>query len=61
MGNGIVPTNRICKAYTIELCDWKIEEDMFVLDTRGYDEILGMTWLSKYRSMIYCQNKNVIF
>jgi len=34
---------------------------MFVLDTSGYDVILGMTWLSKYHATIDCRNKKVIF
>ena len=42
----------------MELCDRKLKADMFVLDTRGYDVILGMTWLSKYH---VCQNKKVTF
>ena len=33
---------------------------MLVLDTKGYDVILGMTWLSKYYAVIDCQNKKVI-
>ena len=35
--------------------------DMFMIDTRGYDVILGMTWLSKYHAVIDCWNKSVIF
>jgi len=34
---------------------------MLVLDTKAYDMILGMTWLSKYHAVIDCQNKSVIF
>ena len=34
---------------------------MFVLDTRGYDVILGITWLSRYHVVIYCRYKSVIF
>jgi len=34
---------------------------MLVLDIRGYDVILGMTWLSRYHAVIDCQNKKVIF
>ena len=45
----------------MELCGRKLEADMFVLDTGGYDVILGMTWLSKYHAMINCRNKKVIF
>ena len=29
---------------------------MLVLDTRGYDMILGMTWLSRYHAVIDCRN-----
>ena len=42
-GNGVVTTNRICKACTVELYDRKLKADMFVLDIGGYDVILGMT------------------
>ena len=42
-GYGVVITNRICKACTVELCDRKLEADMFVLDTGGHDVILCMT------------------
>jgi len=48
-GNGVVITNKIYKACTVKLCDRELKADMFVLDTGGYDVILGMTWLSKYR------------
>ena len=34
---------------------------MLVLDTRGYDVILGMTWLNKYHAVINCRNKKFIF
>ena len=34
---------------------------MLVLDTRGYDVILGMTWLRKYHAVIDYQNKKIIF
>jgi len=34
---------------------------MLVLDTKGYDVILGMTRLSRYHAVIDCRNKKVIF
>ena len=34
---------------------------MLVLDTKGYDVILGITWLSKYYAVIDCQNKRINF
>jgi len=45
----------------VDLCGRKLEADMFVLDTGGYDVILGMTWLSKCHAVIDCRNKKVIF
>jgi len=39
----------------------KVSVDMFVIDTSGYDMILGITWLSKYHAMIDCRSKRVIF
>ena len=35
--------------------------DVLVLDTKGYDVILGMTWLSKYYVGIDCRNKKINF
>ena len=32
-----------------------------MIDTCGYDVILGMTWLSKYHAVIDCRNKSMIF
>ena len=61
IGNGVVTTNRICKVCTIKLYNRKLVVDMIVLNTRGYDVILGMTWLSRYHRVIDCQNKKMIF
>ena len=59
-GNGVVTTNKVCKAYTVELCGMKLEAGLFILDT-GYDVILGITWFSKYSAVIDCQDKKVTF
>ena len=56
-GNGVVITKKICKGCNVELCGRKLEADMFVLDTGGYNMILGMTWLSKHHVVIDCRNK----
>ena len=61
MENEIVTTNRICKACTVDLCDRKMEAYMFILDTRGYNVILSMTWFSKYHTVIDRRNKKMIF
>jgi len=60
MENGVI-TTKIYKACAIELCDRKLKADMLVLDTRGYDVILGMTYLSKYHAVIDCCGKKVNF
>ena len=41
-GNEVVISDRIYKDCTIELCNKKLAVDMLVLDTKGYDLILGM-------------------
>jgi len=43
IGNEVFTTNRIGKYCTVGLCKRKLVIDMIVLDTRGYDVILGMT------------------
>jgi predicted aspartyl protease len=41
-GNGTIVTNKICKSCLVEISGRTLEADMFVLDTGGYDIILGM-------------------
>jgi hypothetical protein len=60
-GNGIVTTNRMCKSCPVEICGRKMDANMFVLETKGYDAILGMTWLSKHHAVINCRDKSVTF
>ena len=60
-GNGVVITNKICRAYEIEICGRKLAANLLVLDTGGYDIILGMSWLSKHHAMIDCRSKTVTF
>ena len=60
-GNGIVTTNRMCKSCPVEICGRKMDANMFVLETQGYDAILGMTWLSKHHAVINCRDKSVTF
>ena len=33
--------------------------DLILLGIRGYDVILGMDWLTKYRASIYCKHKTL--
>ena len=58
---GVFTTNRISKACMVELRGRKLEVDMLVLGTGGYDMIIDMTLLSKYHAVIDCKNKRVVF
>jgi len=59
--NGIITTNRVCKSYSRDVCRRQLRADLFVIDTSGYDVILGMIWLSKYHAVIDCRSKSMIF
>jgi len=54
-GNGVVLSSRVCADCPVELCGKILAIDMLVLDTKGYDVILGMTWLSQYYAVIDCR------
>ena len=41
-GNEVITTNRICKLCPVEISGRILETNMFVIDTGGYDVILGM-------------------
>jgi len=60
-GNWVVISTKICIDCPVELCNRTLAIDMLVLDTKGYDVILGMTWLSKYYAVIDCRNKKINF
>jgi len=60
-GNGIITTSRVCRSWPVVICGREFSVDMFMINTGGYDMILGMTWLSKYHAIIDYQSKSVIF
>ena len=60
-GNGVVVSTKVCTDCPVELCNRTLAIDMLVLDTKGYDVILGMTWLSKYYAIIDCREKRIEF
>ena len=59
--NEVITTNRICKYYVVELSGRKLEADLLILDSGGYEVIIGMILLSKYHTVIDYRNKKVIF
>ena len=60
-GNGVIVTNRICKSCPVVISGRTLEANMFIIDTGGYDVILGMVWLSKHHAVIDCRSKVVEF
>jgi len=60
-GNGVVISTKVCTDCPVELCNRTLAIDMLVLDTKGYDVILGMTWLSKYYAVLDCREKRIEF
>ena len=60
-GNRTIVTNKICKSCPIEISGRALETNMFVLDTGGYDVILGMAWLNRHHVIIDYRSKVVIF
>ena len=60
-GMGVITTSEICKSCIVEVYGKKLEADLFVLDTGGYNVILGMSWLSKHHAVIDCRDKSITF
>ena len=60
-GNGTIVTNKICKSCPVAIGGRTLEADMFVMNTGGYDVILGMAWLSRHHAIIDCRSRVVIF
>jgi len=61
IGNKVITTNKFWPACPVELCGRKLGADMLILDTGGYNVIIGMTLLSKYHAVIDCRHRKVIF
>ena len=59
--NEIITTSRVCKSYSVEICGRELRANMLVIDTGGYNVILGMTRRNKYHAVTDCRNKSVIF
>ncbi|KAJ9702931.1 hypothetical protein PVL29_004604 [Vitis rotundifolia] len=53
--------DRICKEYIMTLADRVLHVDLRILDMIGYDVILGMDWLTVYRTFIDCHHCRIIF
>ena len=56
---GIAEVSMICRSCCIVLGDHRLSADLFVLPMAGFDVILGMDWLSKYRATVDCYRRRV--
>ena len=45
----------------IKVTERRLSVDLIVLEMVDYDVILGMDWLSKYNTTIFCRRKKVVF
>ncbi|XP_059636231.1 uncharacterized protein LOC132278466 [Cornus florida] len=51
---GSVTISRVCRDSSITIAGWVLEFDLILLETTGFDIILGMDWLSSFRVIIDC-------
>ncbi|CAA3011270.1 Hypothetical predicted protein, partial [Olea europaea subsp. europaea] len=58
---GIIDTNRIAMGVKINFDGLTLEADLYVIEMKDFDIILGMDWLGKNRAMIVYFEKEVIF
>ena len=56
----------MCASYVLKSCEVclgkeKLHADLIILDLFDFDVILGMDWLARYRAIIDCNEKRVLF
>lgn len=57
----IVRTDRMAKDVSLEICSKNIRADLYLMDMRDFDVILGMDWLSKNHANIRCRQREITF
>ena len=53
--------NLVCKQCSIKIGEHDLPNDLRVMEFLEYEALLGMDWLAKYRAVIDCFSKEVIF
>ena len=53
------PANAVCQSMTLEFETHKFPSELFVLDSQGFDIIIGKDWMSKSESQIDCVSRAV--
>lgn len=54
-------TNQIVRAVKLEMNGKELKADLYLLDMKDFDVILGMDWLGSNHATIRCFEKEVIF
>lgn len=57
---GII-SSKICRMYPIMVCKREFYINLLVINTQGFDMILGMDWLSTFHAVINCPKRSVVF
>ncbi|XP_022859253.1 uncharacterized protein LOC111380023 [Olea europaea var. sylvestris] len=59
--SGTIDMDRIDKGVQIDFDGLTLEANLYVIEMKDFDIILGMDWLGENRAMIVCFEKEVIF
>ncbi|XP_020242931.1 uncharacterized protein LOC109821150 [Asparagus officinalis] len=54
-------SSRECKRCPVVVCGRELFADLLVIDTNGFDVILGMDWLYNFHATIDCRRRSVVF
>ncbi|XP_020242946.1 uncharacterized protein LOC109821168 [Asparagus officinalis] len=60
-GSGVLMSCRECKKCPLVVCGRELITDLLVIDTNGFDVILGMDWLYNFHATINCRRRSVVF
>ena len=56
---GVTKLDRICKDLRVYYLSHSFSCEPYVLDFKGFDLILGMDWLDKYKAVLNCDERTV--
>src|SRR5438270_2478035 len=59
--NGRVELRTHCRNCTLSISGYEHQFDLILIDMTGFDIIIGMDWLAKYRAKVDCHKKRVEF
>ncbi|XP_020250169.1 uncharacterized protein LOC109827576 [Asparagus officinalis] len=57
----VLTSSRECKKCPVVVCGMELFADLLVIDTNGFDVILGMDWLYNFHVRIDYQRRSIVF